>query len=91
MPVGLVRVVIRPRPAVPVGTEQDAVGEFGTVAGDDVRAVEGRTVVTLQFALLGDDGHAVALKLADDPLLAEVMGLAVHSAGTEVALLLTEK
>ena len=91
MPIGLVGVVVGPGAAVPVGTEQDAVFELRTVAGDDVRAVERRAVVAFQLAFLGDDGHAVALELIDDPLLAEVVGLAVHGARTEVTLLLAEE
>ena len=91
MPVGFVRIVICPGATVPVGTEQDTVGELGTVAGNDVGAVERGAVVAFQFALLRDDGHAVALELADNPLLTEVVGLTVHGAGSEIALLLAEE
>ena len=91
MPVGLVGVVISPGTTIPVGTEQDAVGEFWTVAGNDICGMEGGAVVAFQLAFLGDDSHAVTLELVDDPLFTKVVGGTVHGAGTEVALLLTEE
>ena len=48
MPVGLIRIVISPGTAVPVGTDEDAVFEIRTIAGDDVRSTEHRAVVAFE-------------------------------------------
>ena len=89
MPVGFVGVVVGPGTAVPVGTKQDTLGELGTVAGDDVGGVERGAVVAAEVGLLRGDGEAEALELGGYPLATEVMGGAVHGAGTEGTLLLT--
>ena len=87
VPVGLVGIVIGPGTAVPMGTDEDTAGQLGAVAGDDIGGVERGAVVALQIGLLRGDGEAETLELGGNPLATEIVGGAVHGAGTEGALL----
>ena len=87
VPVGLIGIVIGPGTAVPMGTDEDTAGQLGAVAGDDIGGVERGAVVALQIGLLRGDGEAEALELGGYPLATEIVGGAVHGAGTEGALL----
>ena len=87
VPVGLVGIVIGPGTAVPMGADEDAAGQLGAVAGDDIGGVERGAVVALQIGLLRGNGEAEALELGGNPLATEIVGGAVHGAGTEGTLL----
>ena len=91
MPVGLIRIVISPGTAVPVGTDEDAVFEIRTIAGDDVRGTEHRAVVAFEQRLLGGDGEAVTRELTDDPLGTGVVSGAVHRTRAKGTLLFAVK
>ena len=91
MPIGLVGVVVSPGTAVPVGTEHDALLLLWSVAGYNVVAEQGRAVVALEGGALFGDTHAVVLELGGNPLSTLLVGLAVHGARSEVALLLAEQ
>ena len=86
--IGLIRIVVSPGAAVPMGTDKNTVFEFWTVAGDDVRSTEHRAVITFEECLLGRDCQPETAELIHNPLGAKVMGLAVHRARAEVTLLL---
>ena len=86
----LIRVVVGPGTAVPVGADEDAVSEFWTITGDDVRGSEHGAVVAFEQGLLGGDTHAIGLELLHDPCATVVVGLAVHGARAKVALGLAE-
>ena len=90
MPASLIGVIISPWATVPVGTEQDTVGEFRTVAGDDVRSPKYRAIIALEQSVLGYHLQPITGELLHDPLTTVFVGLAVHRARTEVALLLTK-
>ena len=73
-----------------MGADEDAVGEFRLIAGDDVVGQERRAVEAFDGGALLRHLQAVVLKLTGYPLSALLVGLAVHSAWSEVALGLTE-
>ena len=91
MPVGLIRIVIGPGTAVPVRTDENAVFEFWTIAGDDVRGTEYRSVIAFEQRLLGGDGETVTLELTDDPLGTGVVSSAVHRTRAKGTLLFAVK
>ena len=91
MPVGLIRIVIGPRTAVPMGTDEDAVCEIRTIAGDDVRGTEHRAVVAFEQSFLGNDTHAIRLELLHNPCATVFVGLTVHGTRTKGTLLFAVK
>ena len=91
MVVFLIGVVICPRTAVPVGTDQDACGSLRIVTGDDIRCVEHGAVVAFQVGFLCLHLTAVLLELFDNPLFAFIVCFGVHDAWSELALHCTEE
>ena len=87
--VSFVRIVISPWSAVPVCTEHDALFGLRLKAGNNVGCLEWCTVVALQCGFLRGHRHAQLSKLTGYPLSTAFVGLAVHRAWSEVALLLT--
>ena len=86
----LIRVVVGPGTAVPVGADEDAVSEFWTITGDDVRGSEHGAVVTFEQGLLGGDTHAIGFELLHDPRTTIFVSLTVHRTRAKVALGLAE-
>lgn len=59
------------------------------VAGNDIGTLQRCAVVASERGLLGRNLATELLKLLDNPLGTQLMGIAVHRAGTEIALRLT--
>ena len=73
-----------------MGTDEDAVCEFRTIAGDDVRGTEHRAVVAFEQGLLGGDTHAIGFELLHDPRTTIFVSLTVHRTRAKFALGLAE-
>ena len=85
-PVGTVGVVVSPRTAVPMSTEQDAGFSLRVVMGDDIGILQDGTIIALEVSLLGLYLTTKLLELAHNPFATLVVRLAVHDARTEIAL-----
>jgi hypothetical protein len=73
-----------------MGTYHNALFCFWLILGNDIIAEQGSAVESLERSSLFRDLHAVALEFFHYPLSAQLMRLTVHSARSEVTLLLTE-
>jgi hypothetical protein len=71
-----------------VGSQQDAVGQFGFVLADDVDAVERGSLVVLRLEFLFDDGQAVTFEFAAQPGGAFFVAVGIGHARTEINLFL---
>ena len=83
-----VGVVIRPRPAVPVGAYQDAAGGLGVDRGDDVGHVIDGAVPAAGVGLLQGDFGTIVAEFLRNVFAALVVGFGVHDARPEGALCL---
>ena len=73
-----------------MGTNKDTISEFRTIAGDDIRRAQHRTVVALEQSLLGRHLQPITGELLHDPSTTIIVGLTVHRTRAKVALLLTK-
>ena len=85
-PLRAVGVVIGPRTAVPMGAKQQSCFGFRMNAGNDVRAVQRRSVITFEHGFLCFHRAAIAFELRYNPLFATVVAFAVHIAWAKSAL-----
>ena len=74
-----------------MGTDQDTVGELRTIAGGDIRGLQGGAVETAHSGKLGGDGKTVDGKLLLDPSATGIVGIAVHHTGSEGTLAFAEQ
>ena len=81
-----VGVGIGPRTAFPVRADDDAVGEFGAIGGDDVARLEHVAVPRREADFLFRDFQPQGLKPCRDVVAAAAMGFRVGHARPEVAL-----
>ena len=86
LPVGGVGVVVGPRTAVPVRTDQYPLLCLRVKTRDDVRRLQQSSVVSLQVGLLFLDFTAELPELLCDPFSARLVCRGVHCAWSEAAL-----
>ena len=90
MPVGFVGIVICPGTTVPVGTKQNARGEFRTILCHDISRFQCSAVIACQVYMLLSDFAAILSELLHNPLPTFLVAFCIHGTRTEVALCLTE-
>ena len=86
-PVGRIRVIVAPRAAVPMGTDQYSFFCIRIYRSDDVTAFQHCAVITFQVGILVGDGGSISRKLFGNIVAAGLVCLAVRSTRTEITLI----
>ena len=73
-----------------MGTEQQTIRKFRTVAGGDVGCLQRSAVKATEGGELGGHRKTIGSKLLLDPAATGIVGVAVHDTGSEGTLTLTE-